>query len=216
MPAGPRPAPPPDIVRVGVTGTQGGLPWAWVFWCHTDNEIDTHAGAQDFADAFRSALNASSLVQTICHSSVVVTQIRAVIQIDDDTAVAGENTSTITGTAGGTVLPANECVVGSWQSDAYWRGGKPRTYIPGIPNTYVDTNHSLDNSTKASIVTKLAALRTDVNAITTPAVDLTTMGFVSFASGGNWRTDPLFFGFTGVTVHDRLGTQRRRLGAWLP
>jgi hypothetical protein len=215
MPIGHRPPPPSDVVRVAVSGDLQGMPWANVFWCHTDAVIDTDAGAKDFADAFRAAVNAANFYQAM-HTDLHVTQFRAVIQLDADTAVTGINVVAINGANAGTSLMANECLVLSWLSPAYWRGGKPRTYVPGIRTANVDTNHSLLDSSKTALITTARGLRTQINAITTPAVDQTRLGFVSFQSGGEWRADPLFFEYSDVTIHDRIGTQRRRLGRWLP
>lgn len=215
MPPGSRPTTPHNICRIAVTGDVGGQPWANIFYLETDEPgISTQAGALDMANAFRSALDAANLYEQF-HSSLHVTQISAVVQTTPDTAVQAQIASTLVGTGSGTVLPANTAVVLSWLSSAFWRGGKPRTYIPGVQSGFADTNHSLLDASRTTFATQAEALRNNVNGITTPAVDKTTMGFVSYASGKVWRSTPLFLPFSGVVVHDRLGTQRRRLGPWL-
>lgn len=164
--------------------------------------------------AFKTALTSSSLYGG-CHNSVHVTQLQGVVQLDADTAVQSQITAAIDGGNGGTVHPSNVSMVLSWLSGAYWRGGKPRTYLPGVATSSTDSNHSLLDSFKTSLQSLASAFRSDVNGITTPAVDLTELGMVSFVSGKAWRSTPAFFPFNSVIVHDRLASQRRRLGPWL-
>jgi hypothetical protein len=186
-----------------------------VFHVKTDDPgITTPAGVTDMLNAFKAAITSSALL-TALSSALSVTQYQGVVQLTADTAVESTVTSTQVGGASGATLPASACVVLSWLSPAYWRGGKPRTYLSGIPSADLDTVFSLDNTKKADFVTKANALLTAVNAITTPAVDQTRLGFVSYATGKEWRPTPLFFEYNGCTVHDRIGTQRRRLGHWV-
>jgi len=120
------------------------------------------------------------------------------------------------GTAGAACLQGASSKVVSWLSGVYWRGGKPRTYIPGIISG--DTTASTDVLTAAIIAAlKTAAqnFRTDVNAYTVGTITGTVLGFVSFRSANAERVTPLFFSFTGAVVHPRVGTQRRRLGKWI-
>lgn len=197
-------------------GNIGGQPWANIFYVQTDTPgITTSAGVVDMLEAFRDAWSTADMNDAL-HSSYHVTQLNGIVQTGPSSAVQGQVSASITGGAGGTALPANECYVLSWLSEAFWRGGKPRTYVPGLTTGNIDTNHSLADSDKAVLISRAQTFLTTVNAITTPAVDETTMGFVSFQSGGAWRSPALFFPYNDVTVHDRLGTQRRRLGPWLP
>lgn len=215
MPSGPRPALPPQVVRVAVTGNIGGQPFANIFHAQTDQPgINTPAGVNDFLTAFNTALEQSGFYSPFS-TTLHVTQLEGVVQITADTALKGLITSTISGTGAGTGTPVGTCVVFSWLSEIFWRGGHPRTYVGGVLTTMSDTNHSLVDSVKNTLILNAQGLHTRINQITTPAVDQTKQGLVSYASGGAWRPTALFFPYTGVTVHDRLGSQRRRLGPWL-
>lgn len=198
-----------------MSGNVGGMPFANVFHCHTDDPgITTSAGVLDFITAFKNALSGTTLLANFSNT-LHVTQFQGIVQLDADHAVESQLTASLDGGSSTTALPANECIVLSWLTSAYWRGGKPRTYLPGLTTSFIDTNHSLADSFKSSVLTQAKAFRTAVNAITTAAVDETRMGFLSYASNKVWRPTPLFIAFDDVTIHDRLGTQRRRLGAWL-
>ena len=214
MPPGTRPPTPPDIVRVSIDGDIAGQPFTNVYHCQTDNDITSSAGVDDFIDAFLSALSGSSLIGGLSNVTHV-TGIQGVVQLDEDSAVEAQSSASITGGNGSPYLPASMCAVLSWLSSAYWRGGKPRTYLGGLSSSSADTNHSLLDSFKTSLQSLAEDFLDGVNAITTPAVDQTKMGFVSYATGKVWRTTPVFFEYSGVRIHDRLGSQRRRLGPWL-
>lgn len=215
MPTGSRPGLPAQVVRVAVEGNVGGQPWANIFHVKTDLPGITSAqGVTDLLTAFNQKMIDSGLWQ-FCSTTTHVTQLSGVVQTTPDTAHKSQIASTITGITAGTVLPAEASLVLSWLSEVFWRGGKPRTYIPGMVSTYADTNHSWLDSQKAILLAKAELLRSGINSITTAAIDQCTMGMVSYASGKEWRPVPLFFPFTGVTIHDRIGTQRRRLGPWL-
>lgn len=199
-----------------MAGDIGGMPFANVFHVGTDEPgISTGAGVLDMITAFKNAVSSSNLI-TLLSNTLHVTQFQGVVQLTDDTAVEATLSASLAGTGSGATVTANDALVISWLSNAYWRGGKPRTYLPGLLTASVDTNHSLLDSSKAAFLANAVAFRTAVNAITTPAVDATQLGFVSYATGKAWRSTPLFFPYTGVTIHDRIGSQRRRLGRWLP
>jgi hypothetical protein len=132
----------------------------------------------------------------------------------------GELVSTSTPTAwagtGSTVsLAGSACAVLSWQSGVYWRGGKPRTYIPLVATWVTAGTDQITVAQRAVYVTQANLFRTDSNALTAGTITATAIGFVSFRSGNAERGTPLFFAVTGVVVHPRVGSQRRRNGKWL-
>lgn len=106
------------------------------------------------------------------------------------------------------------CAVVSWLSSVYWRGGKPRTYIPVPTATLRATGDSLTATGVTNFTTAGAAFRTFTNVNTSGTITGSSHGFVSFRSGNAERVTPVFYPSTGAIVHTRLGTQRRRLGKW--
>jgi hypothetical protein len=119
--------------------------------------------------------------------------------------------SGITGSSSG--LAANVAAVLSWQTSAYWRGGKFRTYMPGVlaANAVGSPAQSLTTAAATAYSSAGAGLATDVATLTlgSSAVHL---GGVSYYSHYAFRPTPLFFTYNGCTVHTRLDSQRRRLG----
>lgn len=118
---------------------------------------------------------------------------------------------------GTTVLEAGLAIVISWLTAGYWRGGKPRTYVPGATGNISPTAQSQwSSATLTAMQTAAAAFRTGVNALTGgTTITGTSLGFVSFFTAGAARTTPLFFAFTGQKIHPRVAHQRRRDGKWL-
>lgn len=214
MPTGARPDPPEKTIRIAVEGNIGGQPMANIFWVKTDVEATSNGSVADLLDDFAGALSGSGLIAQF-GNTLHVTQLRGVAVTAPGSAFTHVRATSISGTVGGAQLPASACIVGSWLSTAYWRGGKPRTYMGGVPSAYIDTNHSLDDSQKAAVLSKFQAFHSAVNGITTPAFDSVELGFVRWQSHDEWLHPPQWFPFTGVTIHDRLATQRRRLGQWL-
>lgn len=131
----------------------------------------------------------------------------------------GELVSTITptawsGTASSISLSGSACAVVSWQSGVYWRGGKPRSYMPLFSNGVNSGTDTLTSAFKTSLAAAAVAFKNHVNANTSGTITGSTFGFVSFQSGNAPRGTPLFFAIVGAVIHPRMGSQRRRLGKW--
>lgn len=205
---------PDNSVRVAVSGTINGLAWAQVFHAQlTITGTVTQANLDAWTTAFAAAWTArlGSLIpigtaQTLCKTTLYLPGGLAML-----------SSAPMTGTGSGAALNDNSAApVISWTSLAYWRGGKPRTYQPGIAASNMNSDgHTVTSGYKTALTTAATSFRTDVNALTAGAITGTVFGFVSFYTGGVLRTPAVFFPFTGASVHARLGSQRRRLGKWL-
>jgi hypothetical protein len=108
------------------------------------------------------------------------------------------------------------CKVFSWTSNAYWRGGKPRTYVPGIRTADTTDGHTLNAAADTRLTTKANDLHTFINTLSSAGITNTQHGFVHFFVGGVLQTPGIFYPISGAVIHPRLGSQRRRLGRWLP
>jgi len=179
------------------------------------NSISSDGQLATWASAWHTAFTSSNILGK-SSNTLHVTTIEHVLFINDVLVYRASGAASDVGGAALPSLTAGACWVASWQSGAYWRGGKPRTYIGGLTSASIDTNHSLLDSEKATMQSSAAALRTNINAITTAQVPDTVFVFTSYLTKGEWRPTPLNFEITGVIVHDRIGSQRRRLGPWLP
>lgn len=207
---------PDNSVRFSIAGTLNGVPWANVMWAQlttsgtpTQGDLDTWLTAVQAAYKTQFAPNSQTYV--------LYTQAQALLFLPG--ALTLPSLIAMTGAGTGTLTsgdPSDVCWVISWQTGVYWRGGKPRTYIPA-PTVGLRSDHRILTATaQTNLRTTALAFRTAVNAATAGAITGSSLGFVSFRSGGADRSPPVFFSYTDAKVHPRLGTQRRRLGRWAP
>lgn len=146
------------------------------------------------------------------------TQLQSVTCKDNGgtTAQAISTATPMFGTSAGTSLPPQCAVCLSWQIAETYRGGKPRMYLPGIPDNAPVSKG--DSALQASYATAMeaagSAFRTAVNAIvpTGPVGATVTLGTISYHTGHAVRPTPLFREYINVAVHERIDSQRRRSG----
>lgn len=203
-------------MRFSVAGTVNSIAWANVFWA---NLTTSGTPTQTDLDTWLTAAQAAYKTRFAAYSQTVVTYTQAQALLFLPGSLTLPSLIAMTGTASGTNTAGTDqsaCTVVSWQTGVYWRGGKPRTYIPFPPAANVTNNRSIAAGTITALTTAAAAFRTDINALTAGAISGTQLGFVSFRHANADRVPPVFFAYTGVKVHPRLGSQRRRLGKWAP
>lgn len=206
---------PDNSVRIAVNGTINAQPWTNVFHAQlTTSSAIAQADLDTWLTSFQTAY------KTRFAPSQGTATIYALANAVCYTPGGGELVSQVTMTGTGSAASGNAdnatCAVISWLSGVYWRGGKPRTYLCGIPSTNITNATTLTNTFATSLQTAAAGFRTDVNALTAGTIATSVLGFVSFRTGNVDRIPAVFFAYTGARVHPRLGTQRRRLGRWQP
>lgn len=206
---------PDNSVRISINGTINAVNWANVFYAQlTTSSSIIQADLDTWTSAFQAAYK-TRLGAFEC-SNVLYASARAVLFAPGGGELLSVVSMTGAGTEAGTPIADNSmCKVISWLSSVYWRGGKPRTYLPQAATTDVTNNNQLVSGVVTNVTTAAQNFRNDINALTAGTITGTQLGFVSFQSGNTPRPTPLFFPFTGARVHPRLGTQRRRLGKWL-
>lgn len=135
-----------------------------------------------------------------------------VISLGGD-GLEGVQTSNIAGGSGLVNFPPQVAVCVSWKSGIVARGGRARTYLPGVPQNAVTTpnNAALTSVFTSSIKTQAENFMNDVN-IHTIGGDSIEVGVPSYYNKCALRPVPLFFPFFDALVHERLDSQRRRSG----
>jgi hypothetical protein len=188
-----------------------------IFWCKiTPSGTVTQADLDTWTAAFLAAFKADLMPQM--SSQYALSGCQATYFVDGTPGNVLQSTASLTGSGGiGGTLDAGLAAVVSWLSTAYWRGGKPRTYLVAPAGSLSATARSSWTSTYITNLTAAAAtFRGAVNGLTGGATIASTVhGFVSFFHGAAARVPPLFFASTGQKVHPRIGHQRRRDGKWL-
>jgi hypothetical protein len=206
---------PDNSMRTAISGQFEGAAWTNVWWTqHTVSGTPAQADVDFVSAAIAAAMNNRfknhQMVNTAYQKATSTFFLPGGLVINSVTPLATAGTD-----VSGANLPAN-CAVGvSWISNVYWRGGKPRNYFCGISSNDMNLPADSQHLTAAAVAAwdgNAGLYLTDVNAITHGAITGTALGFVSFRSGNADRPAPLFFPFLGHRVHNRLDTQRRRLG----
>lgn len=205
---------PDNSVRVAVSGLINGTPWANIFWVQlstssTISQSDLDAWVASFLAAYATNFMASAPTGTSA------TAAKATLFLPGGSVLESTTTSTTNGSGGAAVEYDGACRVVSWLSTVYWRGGKPRTYLPGLAGAHTDDGQTINAAGKTAVEGEATAFRTAVNALTQGTITGTVLGFVSFRTANAERIPPVFFTITGRAVHSRIGTQRRRLGPWI-
>jgi len=107
---------------------------------------------------------------------------------------------------------ASVAAVISWIANVYWRGGKPRTYVSGVPLASYDGTTQLKATFQSGLDTAAGSFLTAVNALTPTPFTSVTLSLMSFFSKKVGAVRPQAFPITGAKVGSRIDSQRRRLG----
>jgi hypothetical protein len=151
-------------------------------------------------------------------SSVNVTSLRGTLRQSSGAFLDTTRGADISGGGAVASTPADAAIVISWNTTLHRRGGKPRTYIPGVTFAEMATEKHVDSESRLDIATRANQFLSGIDAIggeVAPFTDV-KLGTVLYQLGGAWRTPPVFEPYIGAFVHSRFGTQRRRLGDWTP
>lgn len=210
MPSGHRPPIPPGAARVALSGTYQGHRWANVFYLELTGTGITAADLNTLATDIATQWNTN--FGNLCLPSTILTEVKIVYVPSVGNEVVGVATVSHAGTNTGTdVENAASCSVINWNISAYYRGGHPRWYLPGISQAHVSNGSDIDSTFASNIASGANSFRTGVNGFTTTNISGVSFGTLSFASGNVWRGTPLFRPFTGATTRLKLGSQRRRI-----
>lgn len=211
MPSGTRPRPLTNSVRMALSGAYAGSRWAHIFWLNTT--VSATPTPTELADLM-TAVEESYVTRILplLSTAVEVQDGKAVFFESSSTEVAAEVGYTDTGGVSTAGLTAQAAVCLSWSISAYYRGGHPRTYLPGIPAAAMGTVTFLEATHQAAFQNAGAEFLSDVNALSPTPFTNVTLGTESFQTGNAFRVTPVFRDYLTCTVHPRLDTQRRRLG----
>jgi hypothetical protein len=126
--------------------------------------------------------------------------------------IIGTYGTPFTGSNGNSAIEsASGCYVINEHVSAYYRGGHPRLYLPGVRQDQVTNGSDIGGSILGSLQTHFLNILNGINALTHGGITAVVLGTVSFQSGNAWRTPPIFRPHVGITVRSKLGTQRRRI-----
>lgn len=212
MPAGPRPRPPVRSIRVAHTGDISGLPWAAIQWIHADGASDITGADLNALATFVGNSYGSNIISHM-DSATRLTHTHVSLYSADLDLLEGDAAFSLAGSVVGLQCPAQVCIGISWHVTVGYRGGHPRTYVPGVPISMLSAANTVGGTFASSLAAGATTYLSNVNGYTTGAFsDGIHLGTMSFVRARAWRTPPVFLRFISATVDERLDTQRRRLG----
>jgi hypothetical protein len=204
-------APLPDIanvLRVVTSGTYYATKWANVFHVKYDGTTPTVSDLNTFCTDFGNAYDGHLLEHV--SDGVTLTEVTAV-DLTSDVSASGAAAVSHPGDIAGDSLSASVSVCLSWHISRRYRGGHPRTYLPGIPDSVTANVSQLSAGAVTNYESDAAGFMAAVNAIDVGGSPV-VLGCVSYRFNNAPRITPLFEPFTSSSVNSRLDSQRRRLG----
>lgn len=213
MPEGTRPDPPAHVARFTVSGDWESARWANVFWVRNGGFATPTAGDFQSATAdFLSAYNSS--FRQLMGIRCIVRECTALYYGVSGGALDAVAAASQTGNQGGENLPASAAIVIGWRVQAHYRGGHPRTYIPGVTTDQLEDTTTFKSSYVDATRDVANFFLNAVNDIHHGDFNSVHLGTVSFVHRKEWRTPPVFRDYIpGAAFCDsRVDSQRRRLG----
>lgn len=147
-----------------------------------------------------------------CSSSMEITQVKYT-DLSSATGAQAVISKAVSGTVGGTGLPAQNACCVNFPIGRRYRGGHCRMYIPGMSGD----NQLNGKQWQASFLTNMhndfAAALAGLNGYSSPTFTSITWVQLSYRTGGAVRVTPVTDAVIGIEVQDRVCTIRRRLGS---
>jgi hypothetical protein len=211
MPVGPKPPPDTDCFRFAHAGTLGPATWVVVHWAKalvggpvTAGDLDTlnddvqgHFNAR-FTPNLSSDLHYTTLSTHLYLSDGSI--YRRVTIVDAIGGVAQESE------------PAQVAFLIDWDTADARRGGKPRSYIPGVPEGSMGDSANVTPAARVAMSDAANGYRNDLNATVAGVLSIVEFVDMSFVLAKAWRAPkalgiPIFAGHCSNVV----ATQRRRV-----
>lgn len=212
MPVGPRPAPPVGTCRVALSGTVHTDAWVNVLWLNltlagsaTIDDLKAVIDGMATAWATDMAPELSNVTELTASKGVWLYAAGEQLTYEGSYSHAGGDT--------GTPLDNAACAVIDWAISDYYRGGHPRSYVPGAETSWLTNGAQLDPTRRSNLATAANNWRNAINALVSGNITGVELGTVRFQSADAWLVPPVFRPYTSASCRGTLGIQRRRLGA---
>jgi hypothetical protein len=214
MPSG---SPPPllrNVLRVAHEGTYGPCTWAVVH--HFDTTPAEPIPTADM-DAVLSTIAASFATRFISgpdsSNNLHYTRINGVRMNDSGTGVKRRALVTDTSGDGGTDDdPGQVAYLYNWTTDDPRRGGKARSYLPGVLDSDQLDQGRLTGAVQATRTAQALLYLAEANAASHGVLTGLQMVEYSIVDSLAYRAEAAIYTIDGVTCNNVLGTQRRRVG----
>lgn len=210
-----------NVIKVTLTGTFGPAKWANIMHVHWTTGTPTAADLNTLAGQIGVQYGSQILANTNTLTKVTLITLQDVGTVDSSgnlIGLSGTDPTTHSGAVGGTPLSANVAIVIGWRIARHYRGGHPRSYVPGMTTANQTDSQHWTQTTADNMGLGANNFRIAVNALTSASTGLLTLGSVSYFKGHDssghpiLRPVPVFDAFVGAHCDTRIDSQRRRLG----
>jgi hypothetical protein len=124
-----------------------------------------------------------------------------------------EGTVAVVGTLGSTTTMArSSSVVTGYGIASFYRGGKPRTYWPGLGRYDTGSETHWQPALVGDFTSAVTSLLADINGYTATGITAVSLGCIRRRRLGSPIVPPEFYPYLSVHGDTRICTQRRRLG----
>lgn len=211
------PLPPKGTLQVAISGLVGPAEWSVIYHCFEEtpsdpSESNVHNVAQGMFDAWISAWIPFQSDQVLLEECNVIHWGTAGAEI------TGAYTNPTVGGDSGDVLPASAAMLVSHRIAAHYKGGHPRSYIPGLVIDRMESSQFWTSATVTEAQTAAETWLALINGVTLGAGNHTLLSCLRrFANGGSTTTPrtyldpPTLHPVQGVIARSRICSQRRRL-----
>lgn len=199
--------PPLGFTRVRLIGTGGDSNWGVGFWLQTAG-TPASGDLDDLAQAIHEAW-VSTLLGSMGTDFHLTETIVTYYRLADE--LVGTYVHSDAGGQTGTTIPASAAMVLSWTIASHYRGGKPRTYLPGLKASAMTNDSQWDPAATSDVHDSAVDFLTAVNALDSGGITSVLMGVLHFFSEGLALAPPTFSAYSGVRARGKIGSQRRRI-----
>jgi hypothetical protein len=198
----------PRTVLVRTIGSRNGTAWNNTYHLQYSGAPPTDAELDIVCTGIVNAWGLAFAL--LCPTDVTLTTVQAA-DIASATGASHELATLAPGTRVGTGMTNQVACVISWKINLRYRGGHPRTYLPAGVATDVLTQRLWENTFIDAATASAATWHSNLNGIVAGLNSFTFVA-VSYFTNGALRATPLVLPITSEVVHNRIDTQRRRLG----
>jgi len=211
VPTGTRGEPPAGYMRVAHEGYQGPSNWAVIHWfLISPATLPTNADMDGLLEGLQDLFQ-DELIHQMCVASCHYTTTRSTLYLPASQKLRRVYVEDAVGGLSGDIQAAQVSTLIDWDSLDGRRGGKPRSYIPGVPSSALADDAHLDSGTLSSWNTHVGNYLTGVNALSSGAITSCKFVVMSFVVAGAYRATPISYDISGGHVRPVLATQRRRV-----
>ena len=213
MPTGVKPPPPNDSLRVAFEGQYGETTWAVVHWFQLSSiGAATQAQLDTLVDSIGAAFGSNILNEPWFSPRLVLTRLVARYRLQSGAgSMRSIRVADVVGTSTAIDAPAQVAYLLNWNTIDDRRGGKPRSYIPGVPADRYMNDASINPTTVTALTSGANAYIAAVLALTSGPLHAPQMVEMSFVSGKAYRAAAVTFDIQSGSCNAFVATQRRRV-----